>query len=349
MNVRELLEPCRIVSPALATGNNAIPALKCFKFTGENVSAYDGSIAIQTPCNTEFTGIIPGNALLKFLESLKADTLKIEAGDNTFKCSAGRSRIKLSTLNEDEYPHTMSKGGRAPSLTWTGDLAKAMSICAQTLNIKESRPQLRGVTLRVSPDGAVFLNSSNAISITSCSASTEVSGVKKDVTVVISNEACKTLSKIKGEATLKLTHSFILYEADNFILQGRTIQVEDLSDMESTIDRYVSDMPKDVAISEDFSNTLNRMDSFKAVRGVNILGTPEGLALSVDDPALQVEEDLDLEHEFGDDFKQTFDPALLVQAMSHAQAFSIGPQCIKFSSTEPFDYVRVIAPLSEIS
>ena len=75
-------------------------------------------------------------------------------------------------------------------------------------------------------------------------------------------------------------------------------------------------------------------------------GTANTLTFSINEPGINLEDVAELDQAFEEDLDILFDSALLAKGLESATAFSVGDDYIKFESDGDFNYVRIIAALT---
>lgn len=141
---KTLLEALKTVEPALSA-RDLLPLLQKIWFTGSMVQATDGTIGIEAPLQTDFTGGIPGSVLIGFVESLGRDTLKTTADDKSVTLQSEGSRIKLPLEPTANNVWPFGGGNAEPDAeigldeNWRQALAFAMLSVTNNTNHDERR------------------------------------------------------------------------------------------------------------------------------------------------------------------------------------------------------------------
>ena len=105
--VREdLLATLKLVAPALNDKQPMMPVMSHLCFNGKHVVAYDGVVALQAPCNLDFTGALPGTLLLSMLGASAVKLVFIEVAESEVVVKLGRAKLKLASLPEADFVFT---------------------------------------------------------------------------------------------------------------------------------------------------------------------------------------------------------------------------------------------------
>jgi hypothetical protein len=150
----DFLDLLRRLSPALAK-KDFVAIFQCFCFTGEEVYAYDDTLAIKAPCPTEFSGGVSGSMLLGFLAAsrIKEIEILVEKEEITFK--AGRSRMKAALVDPDEFLFE-DPGEKGTTLEIGGDFISAVAAALPFMGTNPSQPDLLGLTLVIGKTSYIY-------------------------------------------------------------------------------------------------------------------------------------------------------------------------------------------------
>jgi DNA polymerase III sliding clamp (beta) subunit (PCNA family) len=103
MDRTEFIDKLKKLQPALSSKGNK-PALECFYFNKETVTAYDGLVAIQTACETPFSGGINGTTLVQYLATRNAKELAFESVENGITIKVGKvGKTTFPILTDDQF------------------------------------------------------------------------------------------------------------------------------------------------------------------------------------------------------------------------------------------------------
>ena len=147
--------------PALAT-RDLIPCFTRYHFTGTTVVAYDNIKGVCLPCQTPFTGLIPGALLFGLLSSAPPGEIETEQTDGSIVFRIGDATIELPCEPPEDYMFTfpiVTDAQRTTQLD-TAMLA-AIETCLVSTMPEPASPQFTGVTVHQAPDGITLLSSDN--------------------------------------------------------------------------------------------------------------------------------------------------------------------------------------------
>src|SRR4051812_46144657 len=90
-----ILEQLSLAAPALAD-YDTLPALSCFHFNGQALTAYNDRIGISVPAGgVGFQGLVKGKLLLDLLKASSARDVEITDAKTSVDVKVGASKIKL--------------------------------------------------------------------------------------------------------------------------------------------------------------------------------------------------------------------------------------------------------------
>lgn len=162
INRAELLKAATLVRPALATAN-FIPHLMHIQFAGGRATAYNDSLAIsvQTPA-LGFDTCLPGDLLIKALNSFKGDTVAVSDDGPNATLVNGRARVKLPGLDAAKFPFEAPALAQAEELCdITSGFLRGLERCLPGVGADRTHPAQCGVTLETSGGKAVLFSTDN--------------------------------------------------------------------------------------------------------------------------------------------------------------------------------------------
>lgn len=149
MKVSDLSALLKKVAPALSK-KDFVPVFSCFCFDGETVTAFDDVVAMQIPCEFEIKGGAKGATLQSWLSACSGNAeLNVEQIEGGVKLKAGRSRIELAMIDEEQFLHEFPEED-AEDIEFTDELVSAMLRCTTTMGNDPTVPALMGITLSAS-------------------------------------------------------------------------------------------------------------------------------------------------------------------------------------------------------
>ncbi len=157
LNREALLRAVNQVKAALAS-QSYIPALTHIAFDGDSVMAYNDITGIRVKFPTELEFCIPGDMLIKALNSMSAADVSVTSKDDaTAMLSAGRSKIKLAYLPLKAFPFEIPTSSCKATKLSDGVLA-GIELCLISVGNDPSHPAQMGVTME---QGTVLYSTDN--------------------------------------------------------------------------------------------------------------------------------------------------------------------------------------------
>ena len=145
----EFLDKLTIVAPAVA-GNNVIPIMSNFWFTGDFLMAYNDKIAISVPCKTDFEGAIPRQIfdLMKNSRAKEVEFTPNEKGDELL-VKAAASRVSLTMLPPEDFIFKMPASKKNSDLLQVNSkkFLAGIRACLRSTLADSVTPEQMGITL----------------------------------------------------------------------------------------------------------------------------------------------------------------------------------------------------------
>jgi DNA polymerase III sliding clamp (beta) subunit (PCNA family) len=161
-----LLRLCTQVRPALATADY-IPALTHICFDGEYATAYNDISAISVACVPGFKALVPGELLIKALQSFKGEQVALTLGDKLL-VQCGRSKVNLPVLPVSKFPFKLPAAGDI-EVELTNEVTWGVDRCLIAVGTDGRQPARMGVTLEASRTGKAALFSTDGVTISKAS------------------------------------------------------------------------------------------------------------------------------------------------------------------------------------
>jgi DNA polymerase III sliding clamp (beta) subunit (PCNA family) len=227
MRRTELVEKLELVAPALAT-NSLIPIMTHFWFRGDHVMAFNDTIAISVPCETDFECAVPGSTLLNLLKASRATDVELiyEKGELTVK--AGATKMRLATMDKKNFNFDMPKPSKPlmPKVK-IDDFTRAIEACLRSVSIDTSVPDYLGVTLIADRKELLFFSTNNStMSHAHMSLPAEVP-LKR---AIIASSFCREMISLvdkKVGMTFEVQKDYSLFRGkNNTVLFGKLIESE---------------------------------------------------------------------------------------------------------------------------
>ena len=168
MNKSELVTKLELVGRALSD-QDLVPMFKCFAFDGKNVSAYNDSLGIISPCEIG-TFALNGNTLLGLLKNSHSEGVELLADKEDVTVKAGKSRFKLPYFTEDEFLFKEPKDKWHSSIPINESLLRGLEVCRSMASTDLAQPAFLGVSLQFKGNITLYSTNGDAIArfITSC-------------------------------------------------------------------------------------------------------------------------------------------------------------------------------------
>jgi DNA polymerase III sliding clamp (beta) subunit (PCNA family) len=147
MHRETLISLLEQVQPALSA-RQLQPVMGHYWFTGKNLMAFNGDIAISVACPTEFKGAV-APVVLQILKTHRANEVTFEPNDDVLVVKAGRSRIKLPMIGADVFTDvfTMPKfKEKEPLEIDPSKFMRAITSVCMSLGEDTSRSDYMGIT-----------------------------------------------------------------------------------------------------------------------------------------------------------------------------------------------------------
>lgn len=154
MNREQLADALALAAPALSP-SGVIPALACFCFDGEFVTAYDDVVAVRTPLKTKFKCGVRGQTLISFLSITKASEIELTKEGETFIVSAAKAKLKLPVISQEDFIFKVPSD-KASALPLDEGFLTGLEDAIVTMGDDMGKPAMAGVSVSLSEDRVVF-------------------------------------------------------------------------------------------------------------------------------------------------------------------------------------------------
>ena len=259
-----LLKVANLVKPALAM-QAYIPSLTHICFDGVSAIAYNDISAILVRSPIDLEACIPGDLLIKSLNSLSAEKVLIqEDADGKVLLSSGRSKLKVPTLPITDFPFEAPPSSDAP-IKITAEILKGIEMCLVAVGNDPTHPAQMGVTMEAGKKGATLFATDN-FTVSRFQTKSKIS-LPADVPVILPKFFCEQLvalaKSFSGEPVELDVHAGSLVASFGEAAQLFTKQLVDLEPMEfdTILQKYKVDaLVGEVAVTipDDFDAAFNR-------------------------------------------------------------------------------------------
>lgn len=260
-----LLQLALMVRPAMAS-QAYIPSLThiCFDGDDDAAIAYNDITAIVVRSSINLQCCLPGDLLIKTLNSIAAENILLEEDESTVTIAAGRSKMKLPCLPVTDFPFEYPPAPKA-SVLITNDILAGIEMCLVAVGNDPTHPAQMGVTLEQGKAGAVLYSTDN-FTVSRYQSDSKVS-LPAEVPVILPTFFCQQLLALAkafpGERIDLNIHSGSLSADFGGHAQLFTKQLMDLDvmDFSTILKKYkVDSMVAEVAVDipDDFDAAFER-------------------------------------------------------------------------------------------
>jgi len=132
--------------------------LQHIRFNGKTALAYNDIAAIEVKCDADVEACLPGDSLIKILNSFSADTIAFQMGkENEVLLSSGRSKMKIPMLELKEHPYETPELEDRDAVDLDASILRGIELCLLAVGNDPTHPAQMGVTLDVDEDGKAVL------------------------------------------------------------------------------------------------------------------------------------------------------------------------------------------------
>jgi DNA polymerase III sliding clamp (beta) subunit (PCNA family) len=232
----ELLEKLQLARPCLST-QDIVPILSHFCFTEDDVTAFNGTQAIIVDHETDLECGIPGELLIKLLNSYSAGKISVDQKGNDLDIKAGKSKAKLASLAEDAFLFEMPDLDGAHEFSVTADFLTGLTKTLLSVSKNSLQRSQFGVTLDSTKKGAHLYSTDNS---RVSRYTLEKSLGKKPIKVLLPEVFCQLLidlSKSTGdsEPDLYIGDDFIYAAFEGVYLYSKLLIDVEFLDFEAVI------------------------------------------------------------------------------------------------------------------
>jgi len=253
MNRAELVKTLELVKPALAV-TNMIPIFQCFTFTGRFVSAYNDTIAILGPADTEESFGIHGNTLLGLLSNSQAETLSLSLEHDTAILKLGKTVSKLPFQPEENFLFKEPNDDWEFKIQITESFIEALKLCLKTVSSDTTQAALLGITLEND-----LMYSCNGDCLTRVKLKNKVKS-----RVLMQTAFCEAVVKLWSSLTmtggfLRFNTEWVYADLGAWVVYGRILEISEPIDFVRLIKSTIKDkLPPCYPFPDGFSEALSR-------------------------------------------------------------------------------------------
>lgn len=157
----ELLDKLQMARPCLSA-QDIVPILSHFCFNEEEIVAFNGTQAIIVDHETDLDCGLPGELLIKLLNSYSAGKIAVDQKGNDIAIKAGKSNAKLASLNNEDFLFEMPDLEDAKEFSVNDDFLTGLSKTLLSVSKNSLQRSQFGVTLDSSKKGTAMYSTDNA-------------------------------------------------------------------------------------------------------------------------------------------------------------------------------------------
>ncbi len=186
--------------------------------TGSNL---DTTISIRCEGHISGSGsfLLPASQLLDMVSAASSDAISMENDGDIVTVKAGRSRLKLFSMERDLYPIAIDASGTGQPVDCT-TMSEALAFCLPAASREETRYYLCGVLIDSQPEGMTLWGTNGHIMNRA-----SVSGPHLGVSAIIPYDAVPVIMDALsfGSASMSLTETEWTVSTASLSAKGKTI------------------------------------------------------------------------------------------------------------------------------
>lgn len=315
------LKALNTVKPALAA-QSYVPVLAHVCFRDTHFYAYNDVMAVTVKCKTGLTCAIPGDLLLKLVNSLTSETVLVTIMDDAQALvSGGRSRVKLPILPESAFVFKLPERKALGTVEVDDEFLIGLERCLISVGSDPARPSGMGVTLIWQKSG-VNLYSTDNVSCSRFNAKSTKFDFPVDMPLVLPTSFCQQLvdlSRVYKDQSVRLEvfQDYVLakFGSEAELFSKFVLDVSPM-DFEKIISRFTEgrtqkpiEMPD--TLKPAFQRALLVLDDKDKATRVSLDG--KRLLLATTTPMGDVRDQVNLLSEVTDELDFTINPELVVR------------------------------------
>jgi hypothetical protein len=349
-----LISALETVKPAIAI-NQLIPLLTHYWFTGTHLMAYNGAIALQVPCRTNFRGAVPGK-VLELLDCADFDgDIEVTSQDGNISindAACNRLRIKLKMLRPDFVFEMPAAKRRRSDPQAIAELIEAIEHCLISVGRDTSTIEQLGVTLERSGK-RIMLYATDGATIARASIKDRLPLAQR---TILPTAFCEQMLHLyqehlddKAQVHFEVGEAHALFVAGEIKLYARLLQARSPLNFSGTVAHFLppafQQQPVDVPQRLRRALELHSLVCGESRRLMDLSVRAETLRLWSQDDDEEIDEVMPLPGHH--DVAVRFEPRLLRRAVGFEKML-VAPQCVALSKASgPLYLVSASEPRSE--
>ena len=316
MDRKELLGSLKTAKACLST-QDIVPILSHFCFDGKHITAFNGTQGIVLDFESDLKCALPGELLVKLLNSYSAKDLSFTPEDNNVLIKAGKSKVNLAALPEEDFLFEIPNTKKLPSFEITDDFLNGIKKCLFSVGKNVLQRNQFGVTLTEDENGAKLYSTDNhRISRYELA---EATGTENNL--LLPEAFCSMLINIgkdAGSGEFFIGSDFVVAIFDGVMVYSKLMVDVDYLDFEGAINASIDGYPEYQEPPKGLEAAFNRCLLFATKDQdpiVRLVSDDETLVITSESGLGNVDEEVDF-YEYLDSVNGRFDVRLLLDALA---------------------------------
>jgi len=300
-------------------------------FSGTDIISYNDKISIQYPFKTDFSAFVEADKLHKLLSKLKTGTLNIEEIDDKLTISCKTTKVKLSTIEDNEVSNRISSVSESlKTAKWKklpDDFSPNILLCSYTASKQESDGTLTCVYV----NGDVCVASDNN-RISCATIGSEIDDMFIKATEIKNLVNTNPISYFSAKSWLHFKN------ADGCIFSIRKVtgtfpdflQFFEFDGVEVTLPREII---TGIDIASIFADVIDPIINLKIKNGVLFLSTKSDGKGAIHRVKIDYS---------GKEISLNINPNFLKEMMSHASSITISEDKVKLETDSGFRMITAL-------
>lgn len=259
MNRKALLDTLELTKAGLAD-DALVPIFTNFCFRDSAVYAFKDRLGIMAPCEIAETFAVSGKTLIELLKTSSAKDVEFTLDDETCQIVAGKSRMKLPWLREDEFLFEEPEEEQWDViLDLDAHLLEGFQLCLVTTSSDNTMPAFMGISVVGGKTTHLYSCDGDALS------RYRLDGKKtKEVHYTIPTDFCEAVLRIAEKTGYRAGQLYVNGEwaiaefGNNYKVFGRIIENTDPMDYEKHIKKIIKGDVSFVTVPDGLASALNR-------------------------------------------------------------------------------------------
>lgn len=256
----ELTSKLETIAPALLP-DAIVPAMSQVWFRGNHAMAYNDTIALSVPLETDFTGAVPGETLIKVLKKSLAKQVELTAMGPALEVKAARTRLKLALSDPESFIFTMPKTEKYWGLDFDYGQKFIQALEHLMLSVGDDplQPDQCGVTI-IQDHQDTLLYTTNRSTIAHAKI-TNLLLLKDGARVILPTAFCQQILKLReAEAMgLYIGEEHACFYAGKVELWGRLLTSKDPLDFVAVTKRFLPEKLELVPVPTNLARIVERI------------------------------------------------------------------------------------------